>query len=215
MKLLQKLKSVLRIKKRVSIEIQKPFFWGSAPWYKKQPATIIYNVDYLKDETFSTQRGHAHTAFLMQDLFVPQNLEEFFVLKQTENFEIGVHNSWLYRCLEKQNIKNLNAASINGNQLIMASISAGKRRLNYEMLNTEGKLKYGEGGFRIGLYEKLMILSNFKHGNLIIRNNTADTFLKTANYCEYEGPKYPGSAGKYLRIYISEEIIFEYQTLFN
>lgn len=216
MRWLQKLKVAWRLKKKPQKEIRKPFFWGSAPWYKKQSASIVYNVDFLKGEKFSTPRGHAHTAFLMQELLVPKNASDFYLLKKTENFEIGLHQKWLYNWLEMLNTTPQREAIENGYRLIMESIATGSRSINYEKLEADGNIKYGKGAFNVGLLTNKMIMENFRNSNLIIRNVVTNSFEPKANYCEYEGPKHPWPPGnKYFRMYVGEEMVFEYQTVFN
>ena len=215
MEWLQNIKVACGFRRKLHMEIKKAFFWGSAPWYKNQLPSIIYNVDFLKGETFTTLRGHAHSAFLIQELLVPKNASDFFVLKVTGNFEIGIHQKWLYIWLEFRNSTPKREAIENGNILIMESIAAGNRNINYEQLETKGNIKYGKGAFSVGLLTNKMVMENFKNKNLIIRNVIRNSFEHTANYCEYEGPKHPGPMGKYFRIYVQEEKVFEIQTVFN
>ena len=207
---IEKLKNFLGFKKNSP---QKPII-KSTPWYETEPAEIIYNADYLRDETINTARGHVQSAVLMQKLHVPEIPHDFFVLNRAGHFEIGVHQQWLYDWLEIRNIKPCLESFRNGNTLIKESIANGSRSVNYEQLKAKGLCRYGEGNFSVGLLHQAMILSNFKQGNLIIRNTITDTFETTVNYCEYEGPKIPWPTGKYLRLYIREDKVFEYQTFF-
>lgn len=214
MEWLQNIKVACGFRRKLHMEIKKPFFWGSEPWYKKEHPSIIYNVDFLKGETFTTLRGHAHSAFLIQELLVPKNSSDFFVLKTVGNFEIGIHQKWLYKWLEFRNSTPKNEVIENGYRLIMESIAAGNRSVNYAQLETKGNIKYGKGAFSVGLLTNKMVMENFKNKKLIIRNLATNSFERTANYCEYEGPKHPWSTERYFRMYVGEEMVFDYQTVY-
>ena len=182
---IEKLKIFFGFKKKTSPKS----IISSTPWYEKEPAEIVYNSDYLKGETISTSRGHAHSAVLMHKLYIPLIPNDFFVLKRVGNLEIGVEIHWLTAWLEIQRSRPSPQCFINGNTDLLEKIATGTRRLNYKQLETDGIRKYGKGKYSVGVLVPSIIITNFKNGDLIIHNTLTNTFEATVNYCEYEGPK--------------------------